>query len=165
MEPATTTTHTGLDCLERALAAMVRALAARSNREYIARLSGYDLPVASWAMLETLDGHDPIRVSDLAAGLGVDPSTVTARVQSLRQAGLVDRAASPVDARVVLVSISIAGAVALDAVRNARRELLASVMAPGTDPARFETAARLLDHIATALLADHPCPSGRGGRA
>lgn len=160
-----TTTHTGLDCLERALAAMVRALAARSNREHIARLSGHDLPAASWAMLEMLDGHDPIRLSDLAAGLGVDPSTATARVQALLRAGLVDRAASPKDARVVLISISIAGAAALGAVHTARRELLASVMAPGTDPAALETAARLLDQIATALLVHRPCPSGRGGRA
>lgn len=161
----TTTAPAGLDQLERALASMVRALTARTNREHIARLSGHDLPVASWALLELLDGHDPIRVSDLAAGLGVDTSTVTPRVQALHRSGLVDRTASPDDARVALISISREGAGALEAVHTARRELLASVIAPGTDEATFEAAARLLDHIAAALLADTPCTSRGGVRA
>lgn len=161
----TTRAQGGLDQLERALAATVRALTARTNWEHIARLSGYDLPVASWALLELLDGHDPVRISDLAAGLGVDTSTVTPRVQALHRARLVDRTGSASDARVALISVSPEGAAALGAVHTARRELLASVVPPGTDRTTFEAAARLLDQIATALLADAPCRSGRGARS
>ncbi|UNX55369.1 MarR family transcriptional regulator [Georgenia sp. TF02-10] len=140
----------GLDDLERSLAAVLRLLADRATVDDIARRSGYDLPPASWSLLEYLDARGALRVSDIAACHGVDISSVTPRLKRLETAGLVSRARVPTDARASLISISPAGVRALESVHAARREIVAQVL-DGTDPAQLAITAEVLTRMADRL--------------
>ncbi len=136
--------------LERSLAAVLRLLADRATTGDLAQRCGYDLPPASWALLEHLDAHGSLRVSDIAACHGVDVSSITPRLKRLESAGLVERGRVPTDARAFLISITSEGARALESVHAARRELLGHVL----DDADLDDLARtaaMLRRIATGL--------------
>ncbi len=145
------------------MAAVLRLLTDRATIGDIARRSGYDLPPASWALLEHLDARGARRVSDIAACHGIDISSVTPRLKRLENAGLVSRERVPTDARAFLISITTEGVRALQSVHAARRELLERA-AGDTDTAQLAVAAevlsriahRLADESATAQRADHP---------
>lgn len=155
-EPAGSAADATLADFERSLAAVLRRLADRGTVGDVARRSGYNLPPASWALLEHLDGVGSMRVSDIAACHGVDVSSVTPRLKSLQNAGLVSRETLPTDARVSLISITAEGRQALESVHAARREILAAVI-DDTDTRRITVAAEVLAHIAARLSgADAP---------
>lgn len=139
-----------LDDLERSLAAALRLLADRATTGDLAQRCGYDLPPASWALLEHLDAYGGLRVSDIAACHGVDISSITPRLKRLESAGLVERGRVPTDARAFLITITPEGARALESVHTARRELLAHAL-EGTDPTDLVRAAHVLERIATGL--------------
>lgn len=151
---------TVLEDLERSLAAVLRLLADRATTGDLAQRCGYDLPPASWALLEHLDAHGGLRVSDIAACHGVDVSSITPRLKRLESAGLVERSRVPSDARAFLITITPDGTRALDSVHTARRELLRHALVDA-DPADLACAAQVLDRIATRLA---PKPLPRIGR-
>ena len=62
------------------------------------------LDVAQADALDLIVTHAPVRMSDVASLLRVEPSTATRTVAKLQQLDLVDRTADPGDARVVLVA-------------------------------------------------------------
>lgn len=132
------------------MAAVTRLLADRATVGDIARRSGYDLPPASWTLLEHLDARGPLRVSEIAACHGVDISSVTPRLKRLEQAGLVSRERVPTDARGFLIRIAPEGRRALESVHAARRELLSQAVGDA-DPALVGAAAALLAQIADHL--------------
>ncbi|EIV92376.1 MarR family winged helix-turn-helix transcriptional regulator [Frankia sp. QA3] len=141
---------TALAALERALADVARILADRATVGDLARRSGFDLPAASWALLEYLDGHGPMPVSAVAACHGVDVSSVTPRIKRLERDGLISRRRDARDARVHLIHITDRGRHALDSVHAARRDLLGAAIA-GLDPTRLGIAAEVLKLIADRL--------------
>lgn len=138
--------------LERALAEVVRLLADRATIGDIARRSGYDLPPASWSLLEYLDSRGALRVTDIAACHGVDVSSVTPRLKRLETAGLVEREREPADARAFLISITDAGNSALESVHEARRQILASAVSD-IDSSHVVITADVLACIAQHLYA------------
>lgn len=142
-----------LDELERALASALRLLADRATVDDIARRSGYDLPPASWSLLEHLDARGALRVSDIAACHGVDVSSVTPRLKRLETAGLVNREREPTDARAFLISITDKGTHALESVHAARRQILAQAIGD-LDIAELAVAADVLAHVARHLSAE-----------
>lgn len=137
---------------ERSLSAVMRLLADRGTRGDIALRSGYDLPPASWSLLEHLDARGDLRVSDIAACHGVDVSSVTPRLKALENAGLVARQRLAADARVSMISITSQGIEALQSVHSARGEILAQVVGD-TDPAQLAAAAQILSCLAEHLSA------------
>jgi DNA-binding MarR family transcriptional regulator len=139
-----------VDELEGSLAAVVRLLADRATVEDIARRSGYDLPPASWSLLEHLDARGALRVSDIAACHGVDISSVTPRLKRLEAAGLVTRDRVPTDARAFLISITREGIRALESVHAARRDILGQLVGD-IDAAHLAVAADVLARIAHRL--------------
>lgn len=139
-----------LDELERSLAAVTRLLADRTTAGDLAARCGYDLPPASWALLEHLDTHGALRVSDVAACHGVDVSSVTPRLKRLENAGLVHRERLPTDARAFLISIAPDGSRALESVHAARREVLHQAL-EGIDPSSVAGATDVLGRIAAQL--------------
>lgn len=139
-----------LDELERGLASILRLLADRATVDDIARRSGYDLPPASWSLLEHLDTRGALRVSDIAACHRVDISSVTPRLKRLEAAGLVTREREPTDARAFLISITREGTRALESVHAARREILAHAV-EDIDAAPLVAAAETLTRIARNL--------------
>ena len=139
-----------LDELERSLAAVVRFLADRATTSDLAERCGYDLPPASWALMEHLDTHGALRVSDIATCHGIDVSSITPRLKRLESAGLVERERVPSDARAFLISVTPEGARALESVHAARRAILQQALA-GIDPAHVAGASDVLCRIATQL--------------
>jgi MarR family transcriptional regulator, lower aerobic nicotinate degradation pathway regulator len=70
--------------------------------------AGYDLSIVQARMLGILRDRRPT-VSDLAAWLGLDKSSVTGLVDRAEARGLVTRTASPLDGRSVFVTITASG--------------------------------------------------------
>lgn len=148
------------DDLERSLATVVRLLSDRAMAGDVAERCGYDLPPASWALLEYLDAHGALRVSDIAACHGVDVSSVTPRLKRLESVGLVSRERVATDARAFLISITGEGAHALESVHAARRETLHQAM-DGIDPSRVASATDVLGRIANHLSPAPLTPADR----
>lgn len=139
-----------LDDLERSLAAVARLLADRAIASDVAERCGYNLPPASWALLEHLDTHGALRVSDIAACHGVDVSSITPRLKRLEKDGLVTRGRVSSDARAFLISVTTEGTRALEKVHATRREILCRAL-KGTDPAHVTGATDVLRRVAAQL--------------
>lgn len=141
--------------LERSLATVLRLLADRSTATDVAQQCGYDLPPASWALLEHVETYGGLRVSDIAACHGVDVSSITPRLKRIEKAGLVRRERVPSDARAYLISITTEGTRALRSVHAARREILRHAL-DGVDQPELSAAAgvlrRLADHLSPEPL-------------
>lgn len=90
-------------------AALLTRLLARQLRGQLSR--------PEIGLLNTLQSG-PRRITDLAELEGVAQPTMTQLVKRLEQQGLVERARQPDDGRVVVVSLSEAGAVAFDGYRT-----------------------------------------------
>ncbi|MGY1454488.1 MarR family winged helix-turn-helix transcriptional regulator [Streptomyces sp. SS8] len=79
---------------------------------------------AAYLLLNRLDRDGPTGVKALAAGMGIDSSTVTRQVAPLVESGLVKRTSHPDDGRAVVLQLSPRGAARLEQVRASRRELM-----------------------------------------
>ncbi len=104
-------------------------------------------PVLEAAQLDALDvlgaAEGPLRMSDYAAALGVDASTVTRTVTRLEAGGYVRRAKSPGDGRAVTVELTELGEDTIARVGERRRELLFGSLEPLGDAERAELATLL----------------------
>jgi len=103
-----------------------------------------DISLTSASTLATLERTGPRRITDLAVVERITQPAMTSLVTALEKAGLAQRRADPRDQRVVLVTLTVAGA---DYLRFRRR-------------AAAEEFARLIDKLpaaqAAALLAATP---------
>ncbi|EWT07392.1 MarR family transcriptional regulator [Intrasporangium chromatireducens Q5-1] len=97
--------------------------AARLNR-WASQAAAFDVPYAQARLLALIDEMQPVRISALAEADHSSQPTVTTQVQRMETAGWVLRQTDPDDARATLVSLSPAGAQALDEVRAARAQVL-----------------------------------------
>jgi DNA-binding MarR family transcriptional regulator len=88
------------------------------------RSSGESLDTGSFWMLKTIGANDSIRVTDLATCVNLDASTVSRHVAQLHRAGLIERAADPVDRRAQRVKLSRDGEKQLNAAVRARLAVL-----------------------------------------
>ena len=136
--------------LERQICAVLAQLSHRRFGDAIVRQTGYNLPPASWTLLEFLDRSGPIRVSDIAAYSDIDVSSVTPRLKALEADGFVQRGSDPADGRVSLISIGAVGHEAVARVRKARCDIYAQGLA-GVDGASLIAAASLLEQLAAWL--------------
>ena len=68
-----------------------------------------DLSLTSQSTLSTLDRFGPRRITELAVVEGVTQPSMTASVNGLQRAGLVERQGDPTDRRVALVALSANG--------------------------------------------------------
>ncbi|MFJ2175534.1 MarR family winged helix-turn-helix transcriptional regulator [Streptomyces sp. NPDC087851] len=91
---------------------------------------------AAYLLLNRLDQEGPMGVKALAAGMGIDSSTVTRQVAPLVDTGLVKRTSHPEDGRAVVLQLSARGLAKLDEVRSSRRALMAQVTADWTEDER-----------------------------
>ncbi|MGP3954148.1 MarR family winged helix-turn-helix transcriptional regulator [Streptomyces sp. 7N604] len=80
---------------------------------------------AAYLLLNRLDREGPMGVKALAAGMGIDSSTVTRQVAPLVDTGLVKRTSHPEDGRAVVLQLSARGKARLEEVRSSRRQLMA----------------------------------------
>lgn len=79
------------------------------------------LPAGRVAVLATLNGCGPMRISALAEAENVRPPSMTRTVSSMEDAGLVVREANPADGRQVVVAITGLGSRTLEEDRRRRQ--------------------------------------------
>ncbi|MEU1277655.1 MarR family transcriptional regulator [Streptomyces sp. NPDC005805] len=107
---------------------------------------------AAYLLLNRLDQEGPMGVKALAAGMGIDSSTVTRQVAPLVDTGLVKRTSHPEDGRAVVLQLSPRGQARLDEVRASRRELMRQIT-EGWSPEEREAFCTLLTRFNGALSA------------
>lgn len=113
---------------------------------------------AAYLLLNRLDQEGPMGVKALAAGMGIDSSTVTRQVAPLVDSGLVKRTSHPEDGRAVVLQLSPRGKARLEEVRSSRRALMAQVTDGWTVEER-DIFCDLLARFNIALAAAHaPVP-------
>lgn len=108
------------------------------------------LDVAQADALDLIVTHAPVRMSDVASLLRVDPSTATRTVAKLQQLALVDRAVDPVDARVVLAVPSEDGRSLHARVRDRANDLLSDLL-DTFDAEDRERLASLMERLVAAV--------------
>jgi DNA-binding MarR family transcriptional regulator len=113
------------------------------------RAAGVELDPPSFFLLSLLD-KEPRRLTDLAARVGLDASTVSRKLHSLEAAGLMARDEDPADGRAAPVGLRAEGRRALARVAHARVSLLEEALAGWSDDDRRELA-RLLGRFAESL--------------
>ena len=100
MSPKTKETRDGRITVAEALYRLVSTAVQQQPRE---------ISLTSASTLATVDRTGPRRITDLAAIEGVAQPSMTALVNVLERAGLVERGQDPGDQRVVLVTLTAAG--------------------------------------------------------
>jgi DNA-binding MarR family transcriptional regulator len=100
-----------------------------------------------------------MRVSDLAALVELDTSTVSRHVKMLEEHRIIERGPDPEDGRASLVRLSDEGRASMQAAFERRFERIKSVLEPWSEADRSDLQ-RLLTRLAEDLrAADHPADS------
>ena len=102
-----------------------------------------EITAQQYWLLRLLHSDGPLRVSQLAAQLGIGQSAATTACQRLARQGLVTRTRLPADERVVLVTLTDAGRRRVEAWLETRRAVLADVVGPLTPAERQDLSALL----------------------
>src|SRR4051794_16063145 len=109
---------------------------------------GESVTHGQFRVLRTLDHADqPIRLSELAARLGIVPRSATSVVDDLEAAGLVARQPDPNDRRATLVDLTPDGRQILTTLREKRRDVMLTQLSRLT-PTEQRTLATLLQRLA-----------------
>jgi len=120
-----------------------------------------DTTIAQYRALVVLASRGPQRVSDLAAALGVTPSTAGRMCDRLLRKGLIRRHRARADRRAVQVSVTAAGREVVDQATARRRALIAGILArlPAAEQAAVAAA---LESFAAAAgeIPDSQWPAG-----
>ena len=146
--------------IESALHSLARRLGQARLKDYIARQAGDDLDQAGIAALYVLHAEDDsLRITDLAARLGIDSPAVTRKAQQLERLGLVSRARDADDARTCLLQLTPEGRQVLSRFLLARHQWLATLLA-GWPPAERREFARLICRF-TGDIDRHLCELNR----
>lgn len=136
--------------IESALYSLARRLKQARLHGYLARQSGDGIDQAGLAVLYVLHGEDGMRVTDVAARLGIDTPAVTRKAQYLERLGLVGRTRDAADARASRLQLTPEGSRAIEQFLQARHGWLSTLLADWSGAERSEfarLAARLADGI------------------
>ncbi|HXV58509.1 MAG TPA: MarR family transcriptional regulator [Gaiellaceae bacterium] len=138
--------------LLRAHAAATRVLSAGLQAQHGVGLNDFEA-------LVLLAGAEERRLRrvDLARQLGLTPSGITRLLDGLEEAGLVARAACPVDRRVVYAQLTDAGADLLAAASRAHVGAIEALLEEHLAPAELEELAALLGKLPG--VPDERCPA------
>ncbi|MFE0761753.1 MarR family winged helix-turn-helix transcriptional regulator [Streptomyces smyrnaeus] len=142
------------------LDAMQHQLAVYARRAEQTRLGGLgqarnSMDRAAYLLLNRLDQEGPMGVKALAAGMGIDSSTVTRQVAPLVESGLVKRTSHPEDGRAVVLQLSPRGEARLEEVRSSRRNLMQLITKDWSEDERG-TFCKLLTRFNKAMLELNP---------
>ena len=148
--PATLAAET-LAQLEDALTTIVRHAGLPRVRQRLLAEAGLAIDASAYPRLGAPNGRGSARLTDLAAEVGLEPSTVSRQVKSLQGAGLLTREADPTDGRASVLCLTADGRRALRKVREARRRLMADLVAD-LSPSEQATLAGLLGRLADRFL-------------
>lgn len=150
--------------IERAFSRIVRWATRNDVDHTMMRRAKCELPRGHVWLLARLDMCGPARLSDLAASLGVDNSTLTPQAQRLERDGYIVRLPDPADRRASLLRVTRTGKNLLTRLHTTRRAIFAELLGdwPATRRAR---AAAVLSELADLMEssvepAEHNRPSG-----
>lgn len=118
-----------LDAVERALTDVARAMLRMPVPPEVLGPGEQVDRAGYWALVRLDEADGPVRLSDLAASLELDLSTVSRQVRQLVEGGLVSRQSDPDDGRATRLTLSVRGRAVLEAVKAARRNVLAGTLA------------------------------------
>jgi DNA-binding MarR family transcriptional regulator len=123
--------------------------------EELSRAAGVRLDRAGASLLYKLRLHadKPLRVTSLAALLGVDVPTVTRKVQQLERLGYVAREPDPIDGRASLICLSHSGQETVDKFLAAHRDRLARLF-DGWDDNDVRLFSALLERFSDSIRKD-----------
>lgn len=128
--------------LERSLTQVARAIL-RLGVPQSALAEGESVDKAGYWLLVLVAGQAPMRLSELAGSVELDLSTVSRQIRDLVQCGLVIKEPDPHDGRASLLSLSPRGLAVLEAVSEARRQVLAEAIVGWSEDERSGLAAYL----------------------
>ena len=136
-------------------AARLRAALGRLNRRLRPTAAGAaaSLTPTRVSLLHTINRLGPIRLSELAAEEGINPTMLSRIVGDLAVAGLIERVCDPGDRRAALVKATREGRRVVDRMRRERTDVL-SVALDGlsaTDRRNLERALPALEQLAENL--------------
>lgn len=104
---------------------------------------------SSFPLAKQLMGSDAMRVSDLAANIGLDTSTVSRQIKHLEEKGILERMPDPADGRASLVRLNDSGRQVMQAAFRRRFERIQGVLKDWSDADRQQ-----LQTLLTRLAAD-----------
>lgn len=119
-------------------------------------VAGRELGLAQVDALEAVARGDT-RMHELAAHLGLDPSTVTRTTAPLVDLGLLERFTDPSNRRYVVLRCTPAGAAAAERLTAGRRDLMRAVLEPMA-PQRRQQFAELLEEYIDLIERYHSDP-------
>ena len=108
--------------------------------------TGERIEVAGSAVLSRLELLGPTRLTDLAAALGLDPSSVSRQVAAVERSGWVAKEPDPDDRRASRLLLTPAGQDVVRRLRSARAEILAR-RTPGWTDAEVDALAAHLHRL------------------
>ncbi|HEY1988086.1 MAG TPA: MarR family winged helix-turn-helix transcriptional regulator [Acidimicrobiales bacterium] len=129
--------------LERALTQVARAIIHLGIPRH-ALAEGESIDKAGYWLLVRVSETGPVRLSDLAAAVELDLSTVSRQMGALVNGGLITKEPDPHDGRASFLSLSARGAAVLESVSEARRQALADALTDWSDDERATFATGLL---------------------
>ncbi|GLB66332.1 MarR family winged helix-turn-helix transcriptional regulator [Arthrobacter mangrovi] len=116
--------ESAIDSLEQQLSMLWRR--ARANSHRVAREVHPDMEPAAYGLLTVLQREQSMRLTDLAASIGVGKPSVSRQVAMLEQLGLVSKETDPSDGRAQSISLTELGLQKLKSAQAARRSAFVS---------------------------------------
>jgi DNA-binding MarR family transcriptional regulator len=113
---------------------------------YKQQVNGSRLDRMALIVLGTLAKCGPARLTTVAERIGFDPSTVSRQVADLQKAGLLSRAADPLDRRAVLLETTTEGQSLMARLSQSRRKRLERLLTDWSDE-DITTLANLLGRL------------------
>ena len=138
------------DTAEDALLSLMMALGRRLRQ----RQPGDVVDYSAFPLLKLLTHQGPMRLSTVAAVLGLDASTVSRHVRQLEERGLVERTGDPDDGRASRVAVSELGDTCLAQGFDTRRHLITAAL-HGFSAADRESLRGLLQRLVENLMIQH----------
>jgi DNA-binding MarR family transcriptional regulator len=136
--------------IEGAVVAIVREASLSSLQERLKQAAGVSVDRAGFQVLRFLDNTGSARLSEIAAAMGLDPSTASRHVRWLEREKLIERRGDPEDRRVAVLSLSVSGVDALERLIEARNGFFAALLHDWSDE-DLGRLAPLLDRLARDL--------------
>jgi DNA-binding MarR family transcriptional regulator len=147
-------------------AARLRIAVARLSRRLRTTAAAGSLTPSEVDVLLAAERRGPIRLSDLAAFSGLNPTMLSRVVAKLEDAGLIGRLFDESDRRVCLVEATPEGRHLLEGVRSERNDVLSKQVdkLDRAERAALAGALPVLEDLAERLLDGEPPWAGGGGR-
>ncbi|WP_309080181.1 MarR family winged helix-turn-helix transcriptional regulator [Zhihengliuella sp.] len=130
-----------INAMEEQLSLLWRRSRAIGNK--VARSVHPDMEPGAYGLLRTLQRCGAMRLTELAAEIGVGKPTVSRQVSMLESIGVVSKEVDPSDGRAQTISLTPAGAEQLAAAQTARRRVFHTLLEDWQDEELAELAGLL----------------------